>query len=133
MSAMTRFLQKKLLDHTIGKANWTMPTTVYLALFTSNPGEDGDQTGEPSGNDYERVAITSAMGATTLATGKAVNEQIIQFPTASGAWGVCTHWGILDASSDGNMLLYGALNTAMNIGTGDGPPIAEGALEILFA
>ena len=39
MANMTNFLEKKLLDHTLGKASWTMPTTVYMGLFTSDPGE----------------------------------------------------------------------------------------------
>jgi hypothetical protein len=43
MSQMTDYLEKKLLDHTLGKAAYTMPTTVYLALFTADPGDTGSR------------------------------------------------------------------------------------------
>lgn len=132
MANITRYWAKKLVDHSLGKASATMPTTVYLAMFANNPGPDGALTGEPSGNNYARVAITSAMQATDLATGVSTNTTVVQFPTASGSWGTSAlaYWGILDASTAGNMLFYGALTPAITVGAGDAPPFPEGSLTL---
>lgn len=135
MSALTRYAQKALLDHLMGKSAYTMPTT-YLALFSADPGEDGAQTGEPSGNGYARLALTANMGLTSLVTGQAVNEVLMQFAEATADWGdAVTHFGIMDASAigAGNMLMRGALASALIVSTGDELPISEGSLVLGLA
>lgn len=126
--ALTQYAQKKLLDHLLGIAAYTMPTGTYLALFTSDPTETGSTAGEPVGNGYARVALTASMSATVLATGQAVNAVLLQFGPASGSWGAVAYFGVMDASTSGNMLLYGALTTAMNVASGDSPPVSEAGL-----
>ena len=121
MSSATQYLQKKLIDHTLGLASYTMPTA-YLALLTANPGETGSLSSELTGTGYARVEITSKMSATSLSTGISSNSSVITFPTPGAAWGFAAYWAVCDASSGGNVLLYGALDTALLISGSDFPP-----------
>jgi|SRR5215218_3228802 len=125
---LTKYARKKLLDHVLGIASYTMPGGVHLALFATDPTTDGLTTGEPVGNGYARKALTASMGATTLATGQAINSALVTFGPATGSWGEMAYFGVLDASSGGNMLIYGELTTAMNVANGDSPPISEGSI-----
>lgn len=122
MSSLTLYAQKKWLDHLLGLASWTMPTTAYLGLFTTSPGETGSLAGEVSGGSYARVAITAKMAATVLGTGVAVNNATIGFATPSADWGTVAYWAVMDASSSGNVLLYGTLQTAFVVSNGDVAP-----------
>jgi len=133
MSQMTNYLEKKLLDHTLGKAAFSMPTTTYLALFTSDPGETGSLAAEVSAGGYSRQAITSAMAATNSTTGVSNNSNVITFGPASADWGTITHIGIMDASTGGNMLLFGALTSARTIQNGDSLQFAAGSLVLTFS
>lgn len=131
MSSKTRYLQKKFLDHILGKASYTMPSAVYVALFTSSPGEDGSQSNEVTGTGYARQELTSAMDATVLSTGIATNNVDVEFGTPVTDWGTISYIGIVDAISGGNVLYYEALPTSVEVDAGDTPPsFATGQINI---
>jgi len=129
MSAMTDYLEDKLLNHTFRNLAFTPPTTVYLALFTAAPGETGGGT-EVSGGDYARQAIT--FGAPSP-SGTIKNSADITFPTATADWGTITHVAIMDAATAGNMLVYGALTVQKVVGTGDIFRVTTNNLTVTFA
>jgi hypothetical protein len=133
MSQMTDYLEKKLLDHTLGKAAYTMPTTVYLALFTADPTDTGSQTNEVSAGGYARQAITSTMSAAGATSGQSTNGGAITFGPATADWGTVTHTAVLDASTAGNMLLYGPLSSSRTIQNGDSLQYATSQFSITFA
>lgn len=137
MSALSDYLEDELLDHLLRNAAYSRPATVYLALFTADPGESGN-TGEVSGGSYARAAITNnntnfpQVAATGTPTKS--NGGIISFPTATGDWGTVTHWAIYDASSGStNMLVHGALGTPRFVKSGDTPKVAAGILSFTFS
>ena len=119
MANLTLYAQKKMLDHTIAAASYTMPVAVYLALLTASPGETGSLSAEVSGGDYARVELTSKMVATVLGTGIAANSAAITFPVPTAGWGAITHFAVVDASSAGNVLIYGPLAEAVVKNTSD--------------
>lgn len=113
MGAFSDYLEAKVLEHTLRNVGYTSPATVYVALYTSNPGETNTGT-EVSGGSYARTAAT--FGA---ASGGAIsNSADIIFPQASGSWGTVTHFAIFDASTSGNMLIYGALTSSQTVASG---------------
>ena len=129
MSAMTNYLELKVLDHVLGTAAFTMPTNVYLALFTAvADGEAGTVT-EVSGNGYARQAC--AFGA--AASGLASNSAQETFTASGGNWGTITHFGLYDALTTGNLLIYGALDASRTINDGDTLTFAVGAVDITAA
>lgn len=113
--SMTNFLEVELLDHVFGKGAYSAPTP-YLALFTTAPTDAGGGT-EVSGGSYARVAISADMG--TAGSGAISNSAAIEFPTASASWGTVVAFGVMDASTAGNMLWWGDLGTSKAVGDGD--------------
>ena len=135
MSAMSDYLEDKLREYIFRGGTFTQPTNLYVALFTAAPSDSGGGT-EVSGGSYARVQVACASGNWTEpdATGGAVNNtNAITFPTATGSWGTCTHFGIFDASSAGNLLFHGALTASKAVGSGDTISFAAGALVVTFA
>jgi hypothetical protein len=54
----------------------------------------------------------------------------IEFPTAGSNWGTVTHVGVFDASTSGNLLVYGTLATSKLVESGDVFRIPAGDLDI---
>jgi hypothetical protein len=138
MSALSDYLENELLDHLLRNSAYSRPATIYLALFTADPGESGN-TGEVSGGSYARATITNnntnfpQVAATGTPTKS--NGAIISFPTASADWGTVTHWAIYDddGSPSGNMLVHGSLGTPRFVKSGDTPKVAAGILSFTFS
>ena len=104
----------------------TRPTAWYLALFTSNPDEDGSGTEvSTSGTAYARQTA-----AFTVSGNTASNSAAIEFPTATASYGTVSHVGVYDASTGGNLIAYAALSTAKAIDTGDVLRLPLGELDI---
>jgi hypothetical protein len=127
MSQMSNFLENKLVDHVLRNVAYTPPTTVYVALYTSNP-TDADTGTEVSGGGYVRQAVTF----TAPSDGATSNSADIVFPVATADWGTITHIGLRDAATLGNLLLYGALTVPKTIQSGDQFKILAGDLDVTF-
>jgi hypothetical protein len=120
---LTNYLENKLIDHFLGTTSYTMPADVYIALFTVAPADAGGGT-EVTGGSYARQIATFS-GASSGATS---NDSNIDFTGMPAATTVAI--GIFDASTSGNMLLYGTLTTNKTTDAGDTLRIATGDLDI---
>ena len=128
MSAISNYLENKLIDTTLRGVGYTSPAAVYLGLFVSNPGEAGDGT-EVTGGSYIRKRITFGLPT----DGAASNDAEIMFPVASANWGTITHVAIYDAESTGNLLFYGTLTNTKTIQTNDQLKINAGDITVALA
>jgi hypothetical protein len=144
MAAMSDYLENKLVDHIFRNRSYTVPSTIYVALFTAAPSDSGGGT-EVSGGNYARVQVgpsdsawKSTQGTTTAVAssgtgGQTMNGSAIVFPTPSAAWGQITHFGIFDASTSGNLLFHGALASPKTVNNGDpAPQYNADALTVTF-
>lgn len=109
---LSNYLENKLLDHFLGTASYTMPSTVYLALYTSAPTDSGGGT-EVTGGSYVRKAITF----TSASSGSASNDSNVDFTNMPACTVVAV--GIFDASTSGNLLAYGSLTANKTLDAGD--------------
>lgn len=123
---MSNYLENKVLDLLLSNTSYTPASTLYLALFTAFA-EGGTQT-EVSGNAYARTAVTFA-AASARATS---NSATVNFPEATGSWGTVTHVAVMDASSGGNVLFWGALSASEAVTSGEIFSIDAGDLDINF-
>tara|TARA_R100000388_G_C7219794_1_gene148259 strand:+ start:161 stop:559 length:399 start_codon:yes stop_codon:yes gene_type:complete len=118
MTAKSNYLEGKIIEHVLRNVSYTSPSTVYLALHTANPDEDGSGT-ELSGNGYSRKAIT--FGAHS--GGICKNTSTETFTASNGNFGAVTHFGIWDGPTAGgspdNLLYYGSLITPQTVNDGD--------------
>jgi hypothetical protein len=122
--SFSNYLENKVLLHVFGATAYTAPSTLYVALFTSDPGETGSGT-EVSGGSYARQTA-----AFTVVNNQASNTAAVEFPTATGSWGTITYAAVYDALSGGNLLAYGALTTSKTIASGDVLRIPAGDFDI---
>lgn len=126
MSAISNYLENKLINLVLRNQAYTPPTTVHLALYTSDPTDAGTGT-EVSGGAYERQVIT--FNAPT--DGMVSNNAEILFPIATENWGTVTHIGLVDET--GNLLFYGALTLSKTISTNDQLKINVGDISVTLA
>lgn len=122
--SLSNYLEQEILDHLIGAATWTAPSTLYLALFTSDPGEDASGT-EVSGSGYSRQAMAMSRSGSVID-----NDALESFTASGGNFGTVTHWAVFDAASGGNMLFYGSLDTSRTINDGETGEAAAGAVTL---
>lgn len=110
----------------------TFGATLYVALFTTLPGEDETGGTEVSGGSYAREAVTDADFAAATDADPSVlsNSSVIDFGTTTAAWGTVVGFGIFDASSGGNLIWAGNLTASQAVGDGDDVSFAAGALDL---
>ena len=128
MTAMSDYLENALINATLRGQAYTAPTTVYMALFTSDPTDAGTGT-EVSGGAYARQVIT--FSAPT--NGSTSNSADVLFPVATAGWGTVSYFAIYDAATSGNMLYQGVLTTAKAISSTDQLKVAAGDITITLA
>jgi hypothetical protein len=128
MAEMSNYLENALINATLRNTTYTSPATVYVGLYTSDPGEGNTGT-EVSGTSYARQSVTFGSPSNGVST----NSAAVEFPQAGGSWGTVSHIGILDASTSGNLLYYTALDASKTIDTGDVFRIAIGSLSVTLA
>lgn len=128
MAEMSNYLENALINATLRNTSYTSPTTVYLALYTSDP-TDADTGTEVSGGSYARQSITFGSPSNGVST----NTAAIEFPQATGSWGTVAYIGIRDASTSGNLLYHTALDASKTIATGDVFRVAIGSLSVTLA
>ena len=140
MSAASNYTEDRTLDFFL-KANsqsTTAPTTVHVALFNADPStgstaenlEAGTITDECTGGAYARQSATFG----TISNGSVSTNADITFPAATDSnWGEIQYLAIMDASSGGNVLFYGALTSAKTIENGDTFQITSGNLTVTLA
>lgn len=135
MSAASNYLENAVLNHVLTSTGYTAPTTRFLALFTNTSGnaatnlEAGTLTDEISGGSYARQAVTFAAAS----SGTSATNATVTFPAATGNWGTITHVAVMDASTAGNVLFWGAVTTAKTIETGDTFQVSSGNLTVSLA
>lgn len=122
--SLSNYAENKLLDHVLGTTSYTKPTT-YLALFTTAPTDSTSGT-EVTGGSYSRQALASSFSAAS--GGSASNSANIDFSGMPSCTVVAI--GIMDASSSGNLLVYGTLTSNKTVDAGDTLRISTGDLSI---
>lgn len=136
MANASDYLEVELRKHLFRTGSFTKPTVLGVALFTVAPTDAGGGT-EVTGGSYARVNVPpldanwTAVSATDGATD---NAAAITFPTPTANWGTIVAFGIFDATSSGNLLVWGLITPNKTVNNGDpAPSFAIGALDITIA
>ena len=124
---LSNYLENKLLDHFLGTAAYTMPTTVYVGLYTVAPSDTSTGTTggtQVTGGSYARQTAAFS-GAASGATSNTANIDFAGMPAAT-----TVAIGVFDAITAGNLLLWGTLTANKTTDAGDTLRIAPGDLDI---
>lgn len=120
---LSNYLENKLLDHFLGTTSYTMPTPVYVGLYTVAPSDSSAGT-EVTGGSYARQTATFS-AASSGATSNDANIDFTNMPSAT-----VVAIGISDALTSGNLLVWGTLTANKSLDAGDTLRIATGDLDI---
>lgn len=112
MSAISDYLEARIINFWLRGTSYTPPAAVYLALFTTVTTDAGGT--EVTGGSYARQAVTfSAPGATDGLTSNTGVLTYAGMPACTVLAG-----GVFDAVSGGNMLVHGLFSAARIVGVG---------------
>lgn len=131
---LSEYAIKKILDHVMGKTSFTMPATVYVALYNGNPLGAGTELADPPATGYARVATSGKWAAAAFVspTGTIVSNADLDFGIAGSAWGTVDYMAIFDddGSPSGNMLACGPLEVSRSVQLNDPVKFPAGELKV---
>ena len=135
--ALSNYLENALIDHIFRTATFSKPAGLWIAAYTVAPSDTGGGT-EVTGGAYARVnygaPADAKWAAPSSGNGTTSNLSAITFPTPTADWGTLVALGVLDASTAGNLLIYGALSVSKTVHNGDAAPsFAIGACKFILA
>ena len=129
MAKFSDYLETALLNATLRGISYTAPSTVYVALYTTDP-TDADVGSEVVGGGYARQPITFSAPV----DGNANSNVDVVFAVATATWGTITHIGLRDAATGGNLLYHIELSSAnqKTINADDQLKIGAGDLTVIL-
>jgi len=137
---MSDYLENAIFDHIFRTATFSKPTTLYVALCSGVPISSNTGANIPelaNAGAYARATIGAP--ANTLfgaqpADNYGGNNAVITFTAASANWAQVSGCAIVDSATygAGNVLLWGALTTPKNVGTGDTFSFPVSGIQIRF-
>lgn len=111
--SFSNYLERMVLDRLFDLGGFS-PPAISVGLSRTNPGEVAGSLSEPSVDDgYTRIECDDWENPTGS---EILNTVAIEFPVATGDWGVIRYFALFDA--DNNMLLYGILTNAQEVSSG---------------
>jgi len=120
-------LNNKLLDHIFKTTSFSVPTNIYVALYSVAPTAAGGGT-ELTGDGYARVVMDAWDASSSAAT---ENTNAITYAAASGSdWSEAVAYGLFDALTGGNFLGWGDLTVSKTVTVGDTAEFAAGAIDV---
>jgi hypothetical protein len=105
---------------------------VYVALFTADTGleaDDGWADTEIDGAGYARQLV----GLSAPSDGTSSNASDIEFPEAEENWDEITHAALMDASTEGHVLMWTPLDIPKTIESGQTFKFSAGELNVAIA
>ena len=128
MANLSDYAENKLLDHLLSTTAFTMPTQVYVALYTTATDDAAGGTEVTNAGAYARTLVDfdAATGGATDAVADVV------FPEATANWGIVTHIALVDSATHGggNRLMHGPLTASKQIDSGDTFRIPSADLDV---
>jgi hypothetical protein len=116
------YAEKAILEHSVGKTSWTMPTNVYLALCTAAPTDasTGATIAEAGYTGYARLKVEGTKW--TYSAPAIKNNATLTFAECTASSSVIKGWALCDASGTGagNAIAWGTV-TEVTISTSQTP------------
>lgn len=134
----SNYLKNKLAAHVLKGVAYPAQETVYLALFCSGliETDSAEIKAQKNGSVVAALRMGDLASAKELAqssnyqrqqiifgtepmNGRVLNTDEIRFPQFTADVGLVSHWAVMDAQSEGNVLYFGSLELARLVYMGD--------------
>jgi hypothetical protein len=124
-------VENAILRHLLGIEAWAAPPALWLALTVVpvTEADTGSTIAEPTYTGYERLLVEAAdMDAPV--SGATSNAQELVFPECAAGLSNVVGWALVDAVTDGNVVMYGDC-APVEISVSQSPPtIPAGGLAL---
>lgn len=139
MSAFSDYLEEGILQHTLRGQPLPTPSTVYVALFSTDP-TDANTGSEIGDSGYLRQdtakggTIDSGWSAPTTSGDGSMssNAKLIQFPPIADGTVTVSHYALFDSLTGGNMLYHAPFTVAKTLEINDVLSIDVGGIEVVL-
>ena len=139
MSAFSDYLEEGILQHTLRGNPLPTPSTIYVALFTSDPTDAASGT-EVVDSAYLRQdaakggTIDSGWTAPSVSGDGMMcsNAKLLQFPPIADGPVTVTHYALFDAQALGNMLYHAPFSVAKTLEINDVLSIDIGGMQVIL-
>jgi hypothetical protein len=144
--AFTDFAENKLIDFIFRGQASGLPSTWFVALYTTCPTDSSAGTEVTNANGYARVSVgtnalsnwagTQSAGSTTASSGTSgttSNNATITFATVTtSSWGTVNCYGLVDSGTygAGNLWVFSAITVPPTLTVGSTASFAAGALTV---
>lgn len=125
MAGASTYLEDAIISHVLRNTTYTQPATVYVGLYTADPTDAGGGT-EIAAAGYARQAATFSAPS----SGATSNSGVLTFGPITGGGGTATSFGIFDAVSGGNLLIWDTLTAPRTWSAGDSLFFSIGGLTV---
>lgn len=131
MASFSDYWENAILDATFGDPDVTITPPVYLALCTTVPTDasTGSTIVEASYTGYARKSIAAA-DMSAAASGSKTNSNAITFAACTAGTSTVIGWAICDASTVGNVLVWGTCTSTVISTTQTPATVAIGGLVV---
>ena len=126
MTLISDYLAGKVVD-VMRNTAFSGISTVYFALFDGDPGAAGSGATEITTNIRTAGRVSVSLNAAS--TGSTSNNGEIDFGISQSTQTI-GGWGLYDAASSGNLLLYGALTPTIQVLINQTLKIPGGSLSV---
>jgi hypothetical protein len=142
---ISNYLEDKILNHILKGIAYTMPTHMWLTVYTGDgAGEGNTGLGEITIGGYSNVSLGLARPEIDISAGALAldglyiyNTEPIIFTQATTNWGTVTGWGLKDWSGmdymAGNLLFWGMFDTPIANPSGNTLRIGTNKLRMVFS
>lgn len=104
--------------------------TLYVALYTVAPDDDGTGGTEVTGGSYARVSFSDW---TTASAGAKSNNTAVEFPESTASWGTVVAATVMTLASGGVQKAVTDTFTNKAIGSGEIARFSAGELDFTFS
>jgi len=120
------------IGDTTGVRGSSAAGSLYVCLFTGDPGEAGSIANECDYTGYARVAVARSAGGWTITGDTASNTAAVTFGECTAGSETATHFGIAaaDVESTADLIFYGTLDSSLAISSGIIPEFIAGAIDV---
>lgn len=132
------YAEAKIIDHSCGKATWTTPAVVTLALCTVLPtvSSTGSTITEANYTGYARASITTSVGTTVMGSASGSNPasnsngSTVTFAACTALSSTIVGWALVDSATTGagNIIMFGSCASTVVSTTQTPATVASGAL-----
>jgi hypothetical protein len=119
--SLSNYFETAIINWLRGTTMPAAPGTLYVGLFTADPGEAGGGT-EASYAGYARQALSLSAPPSPVS-----NTGVVSFPAVAGSTQTFVAAALFDAATGGNQLAYDNAMTDKAVAVGDIPEFAAGA------